>query len=119
MIVGSYGIYIYIYIYKFLSTHHLSSMVQLMGFLFLLNTSYIHKIIGLTCKLAFVPPTHFTNYFILKSILCMQWLRLIFHVNVNPIMKFIYTLCKFLISIYIHVNVNIKHEMCKSKCKTV
>jgi len=44
---------------------------------------------------------------------CVNGLGFTLHVSVNPIMKFIYTLCKSksLISIYVCVNINIKHKM--------
>ncbi len=45
------------------------------------------------------------------------------HVSINPIMKFVYTLCrcKCIIFIYIHVNVSVhvKYETCKCKYKHV
>jgi hypothetical protein len=39
------------------------------------------------------------------------------HVSVNPIMKFIYTLCKCIISIYVYVCANVEHAT--YKCKLV
>jgi hypothetical protein len=44
-------------------------------------------------------------------------LGLTIHVNVNPIMKFIYTLCKCIISIYVCLSVNVEHAT--YKCKIV
>jgi hypothetical protein len=59
-------------------------------------------------------------YFILfyfTSVVHVNGLGLTLHVSVNPIMKFIYILCKCLIFIYNHVSVivHVEHEMCKCK----
>ncbi len=57
------------------------------------------------------------------SVVCINGLRITLHVSVNPIMKFIYTSCKCIIFIYIHVNVKpcklilccVKQCKCKNK----
>jgi hypothetical protein len=52
-----------------------------------------------------------------SSVVRVNGLGLTLCVSVNPIMKFIYTLCmcKCIISIYIHVSVNVEYETCKCK----
>ncbi len=58
---------------------------------------------------------------VLTSVVHVNCLGLTLCVRVNPIMKFIYTLCKYkcIIFIYIHVSVNVKYEKCKCKNKYI
>ncbi len=53
------------------------------------------------------------------SVACVNGLRLTVCLSVNPLMKFVYTLCKckYIIFIYICISVNVEYEMCK--CKTL
>jgi hypothetical protein len=51
----------------------------------------------------------------LFSVMHVNGLRLTLHVSVNRIIKFIHTLCKCLIFIYVCVSANVEHK--KSKCK--
>jgi hypothetical protein len=51
------------------------------------------------------------------SVVCVSGLGLAVCLSVNPLMKFVYTMCKckYIIFIYIRISVNVEYEMCKCK----
>jgi hypothetical protein len=54
-----------------------------------------------------------------NNVMCVNGLWITLHVNVNPIMKGIYTICKCMCPILIYIHANVEHKTCKCKCKTM